>query len=336
MIQDKPNATPSGNEQPFGMPDTRPGLLVIGGAVAGPDMRDLADCAGLRLLDHVPLGGAVARMDRQIGGDVALLFCASDDVVTERLLIQLETLSAQAQMRLIVVADRAALELAYALIRLDRTILLCDPAPADLAVALVTAASRAGPVRTLHDFGRDDDTLRFQELSDEVARLARTVEALTRVPMHAPPAFPSGPRMHDRSNDYVGMPALAPLGAPASASGGLDATTVRDLLRARRMRADFMPEDLFADPAWDMLLDLLAARLDHERVSVSSLCIASAVPPTTALRWIRTLTDRGLLVRQADPQDGRRVFIALSDDAANALIQWFAASRRYWSRQHSA
>ncbi|MFP5432338.1 MAG: MarR family transcriptional regulator, partial [Alphaproteobacteria bacterium] len=108
----------------------------------------------------------------------------------------------------------------------------------------------------------------------------------------------------------------------------LSATQVRDLLRARRIRADFLPGDLFADPAWDMLLDLLAARLEQERVSVSSLCIAAAVPPTTALRWIRTLTAKGLVERQADPQDGRRIFIALAQDAADAMIRWFGASRR--------
>jgi DNA-binding MarR family transcriptional regulator len=60
---------------------------------------------------------------------------------------------------------------------------------------------------------------------------------------------------------------------------------------------------------------------------VSSLCIAAAVPPTTALRWIRQLTDRGILIRQADPVDGRRVFIALSDEAAEAISRWFTAIR---------
>lgn len=128
------------------------------------------------------------------------------------------------------------------------------------------------------------------------------------------------------------MPAIAPIDTPPQAmekaTVAITATQVRDMLRARRIRADFMPGDLFADPAWDMMLDLLAARLEQERVSVSSLCIAAAVPPTTALRWIRTLTDKGLVVRQADPHDGRRVFIALAQDAADALIRWFGASRR--------
>ena len=103
------------------------------------------------------------------------------------------------------------------------------------------------------------------------------------------------------------------------------------MLRARRIRADFLPGDLFADPAWDMLLDLLAARLEQERVSVSSLCIAAAVPPTTALRWIRTLTDKGLVQRHADPHDGRRVFISLAQETTESMLRWFGASRRLLS-----
>src|SRR3546814_2543305 len=75
------------------------------------------------------------------------------------------------------------------------------------------------------------------------------------------------------------------------------------MLRQRRMREQYFPADLFADPAWDMLLDLYAARLEHQPVSVSSLCIAAAVPATTALRWIKTMTEAGLFVREADPQD---------------------------------
>jgi DNA-binding MarR family transcriptional regulator len=61
---------------------------------------------------------------------------------------------------------------------------------------------------------------------------------------------------------------------------------------------------------------------------VSSLCIAAAVPATTALRWIKTLTDMGLLVRSADPQDGRRVYIELAPGAAARLEAYLGAAHR--------
>jgi DNA-binding MarR family transcriptional regulator len=60
-------------------------------------------------------------------------------------------------------------------------------------------------------------------------------------------------------------------------------------------------------------------------VAVSSLCIAAAVPATTALRWIKTMTDTGLFERHADPRDGRRIFMALSPRAAQAMERYFAA-----------
>jgi DNA-binding MarR family transcriptional regulator len=73
-----------------------------------------------------------------------------------------------------------------------------------------------------------------------------------------------------------------------------------------------------------MLLDLTAARAEHVRVSVTSLCIASAVPPTTALRWISQMTDMGLLERVNDETDRRRAFITLTDKAADAMARYFA------------
>ena len=83
--------------------------------------------------------------------------------------------------------------------------------------------------------------------------------------------------------------------------------------------------DLFADPVWDMMLDLLAARLEGRAVRTSSLCIAAGVPTTSALRWIRELTERGLFVRVPDPNDRRGVLIELSDEAAERLMEHLAA-----------
>lgn len=105
------------------------------------------------------------------------------------------------------------------------------------------------------------------------------------------------------------------------------ADDIRRHIRTRRLRHQMFPGAIFADPAWDIMLDLLAARMEGKRVSVSSLCIAAAVPPTTALRWIQRLTDRGILVRSNDPVDGRRVFMALSEVAAEKLQAYFARVR---------
>ena len=86
----------------------------------------------------------------------------------------------------------------------------------------------------------------------------------------------------------------------------------------------FFADDLFADPAWDMLLDLLQAEIAQLRVPVSSLCIAASVPATTALRWLKSMTEQGLFVRRADPHDGRRVFVELAPAASAAMRRYFA------------
>lgn len=91
---------------------------------------------------------------------------------------------------------------------------------------------------------------------------------------------------------------------------------LQQIIAARSDRSKFFPEDMFADPAWDILLELALAEQLQRRVSVTSLCVGSRVPQTTALRWIKHMTDMGWLVRRDDPLDARRKFVELSDDTS--------------------
>ncbi len=106
-----------------------------------------------------------------------------------------------------------------------------------------------------------------------------------------------------------------------------DPRLVRSLIRCRQMRMRFFNSELFADPAWDMLLDLTAARGEHRRVSITSLCLASGVPTTTALRWIKLLEQAGAVERIEDDTDRRRAFVALSEHGAEAMAQCFEGFR---------
>lgn len=103
-----------------------------------------------------------------------------------------------------------------------------------------------------------------------------------------------------------------------------DPRLVRAVLRQRQKRNELFGAELFADPAWDMLLDLTAARAEHRRVSVTSLCIASGVPATTALRWIGQMVESGLLARVRDTEDARRAFIELTERSVEAMTRYFA------------
>lgn len=164
---------------------------------------------------------------------------------------------------------------------------------------------------------------RLQDLQAQVWDLVRQVaflaEACATAPKIETSAFvPSSPPLGVVAEDgSVNLVCNARSSAP-------DPRALRRIVRNRQARAKFFPGLPFADPAWDMLLDLAAARIEQQRVCVTSLCIASGVPPTTALRWIRVLTSAGLLTRVHDETDRRRVFVALSDRAADAMALYFA------------
>ncbi|MAC11889.1 MAG: MarR family transcriptional regulator [Sphingorhabdus sp.] len=203
----------------------------------------------------------------------------------------------------IVWTDMRRLDEADALADGSHAALLVDPEPAEAVYALTRARSRQGN-RAREKRGESRELMR---LSDELVEMARRVAALTRNDegggVRADPlSYRGAPPGHDGA---LGAAGAAPTIAPER---------IREMIRLRRMREDEFASDLFADPAWDMLLDLTASRIEDKPVSVSSLCIASAVPATTALRWIKLMTDRGMLERRADSADARRIFIDLSDE----------------------
>jgi DNA-binding MarR family transcriptional regulator len=188
---------------------------------------------------------------------------------------------------------------------------ICEPAieliagadDAERVAALATLIGSRELSVGISDVASDRSAERLRQLSDEVSRIAATLARLS-----------SGPGVPQRALE----PAMAADVPPLSAE------TVRNVIRARRLRARYFAEDLFADPAWDMLLDLLQAEIAQLRVPVSSLCIAAAVPATTALRWLKTLVAQGIFIRRADPHDGRRVFVELTPEASQALRRYFA------------
>lgn len=100
------------------------------------------------------------------------------------------------------------------------------------------------------------------------------------------------------------------------------AATLRCLINSRSLRNRFFPADIFADPAWDILLDLTRAHLESQDVSVSSVCIAASVPMSTALRWVRQMTEAGLLQRWTDPRDRRRDLIALTEKTRVSMMEF--------------
>ena len=111
---------------------------------------------------------------------------------------------------------------------------------------------------------------------------------------------------------------------PFDHAGAVSREEVRAHIKERRLRTRFLPADLFSDPAWDMLLKLYLAEIVQQRVPVGS-CATAGAPMTTGLRWIKLLSDQGLIVRQSDPFDARRFYIELSPSASKAMWSYFVS-----------
>jgi DNA-binding MarR family transcriptional regulator len=259
--------------------------------------------SGVRLVDLVPLEDAERRIDEQISLGLAWLELGEEDAspLLDRLLARLNELAESRGTIVIASTPLELVDMVAARLTDRSTEILVDPDDAQRAATLALALSGALEDTGVSDVGKDN-AARLRQLSDEMGRIASTLARLS-----------SG----------SGSPAVKP-NDDKSAAPEIDAETVRSVIRARRLRSRFFTEELFADPAWDMLLDLLQAEIAQLRVPVSSLCIAAAVPATTALRWIKTMTEQGLFVRRADPHDGRRVFVELAPTASDAMRRYFA------------
>jgi len=100
------------------------------------------------------------------------------------------------------------------------------------------------------------------------------------------------------------------------------AAIAQAIYRARRRRDKFFDRDLFAEPTWDMLLDLFVNQVRGVRVSVTSLTLAACVPSTTGLRCIRILVERELVRRIRAPDDARLVLLELTPKGFQLMRQY--------------
>jgi hypothetical protein len=299
-------------------------------------MREDAEDAGFRVVDAGSLAALIEGEAKPLG-EVVQLDCPVADAATLAALARIDMRAAHCGAQLIVSTTVAALDDVFACLDQSRPQILVDPRRADRVIALGQALARF-PGLSVRELA-EDDRLMLLRLTEQVGRIAERIDRLNRGSGLVGDV--DGPGGDARSEDgafrfespNAAFNGPAFNGATTDASVRLvrqsrpplpDPRLVRRIIRQRHVRGKFFDADLFADPAWDMLLDLTAARAEHARVSVTSLCIASGVPPTTALRWIGQMTEAGLFERVEDEADRRRAFIALTDGAADAMARYFA------------
>lgn len=116
--------------------------------------------------------------------------------------------------------------------------------------------------------------------------------------------------------------------ASPSAVASEDAACIRAVIEIRCSRTDHLPIPHMGEPAWDILLDIYACQLEGVRLPVTAVGIMAGIPAATAQRWIKRLTQQGMLVRIADPQDRRRHHITLSSETWKGMRAWHEGMRR--------
>ena len=302
-----------------GQSDGTPATLVIAEAGAGAASEQAVMAAGGRLLGRVTWQEAQGRLERQ--GALAVVLAdarGATDAALGPVLPVLDAIGRRGDARIVVALDFDQIDLLAATLAGPGIELLCAPSEAEQVAALCIAGLRSGD--RVHDVSREAEAVRLRRLNHEVARIAETLARLTRG---------EGDSRYAEGRGAVGEPSTNYRGPPvATDASEVTARDIRETIRARRLRDQYFGSGLFEDPAWDMMLDLFAAELERTQVSVSSLCIAAAVAPTTALRWISRMTEAGLFERQPDPFDRRRAFLGLSDRAGLGMRTYVAAVRR--------
>ncbi len=282
------------------------------------EMREDALAAGFRVRECCSLEeyaqGPLAAL-----GDLVMVDCAVASADALALLSRLDMRGGKAGAQLVVSTTMAALDSVFGCFSLSAPQILVDPGRAERIIAIGRVLARVPNLR-LREMG-EEDRLMLLRLTEQVGRIAERLEKLSPGQREGGGAFRfESPAQAWRAQGEDQRSAREEEQRPRLP----EAAELRRIIQARQARMRHFDADLFADPAWDILLALAAARAERQQVSVTSLCIAAGVPATTALRWIGQMVDADLLVRVSDPHDRRRAYIALSDNTADALARYFS------------
>ncbi|MEE4538282.1 MAG: hypothetical protein V2J51_07310 [Erythrobacter sp.] len=90
----------------------------------------------------------------------------------------------------------------------------------------------------------------------------------------------------------------------------------------RRTRSEqFNDEQIFGEPAWDILLDLFIHHTRHEEVAIRSACVDSRAPEIT-MRWLRALDSEGLIQINPDPDDKAKKLVTLTPSGYESMLRY--------------
>lgn len=78
------------------------------------------------------------------------------------------------------------------------------------------------------------------------------------------------------------------------------AATAGAILKFRRIRSEILPKESFAEPGWDLLLELFVADANGHRLTARAVSEQNNIPPSVLSRWLMHLTQIGFIVGDGD------------------------------------
>lgn len=117
--------------------------------------------------------------------------------------------------------------------------------------------------------------------------------------------------------------AVAPRGRSAAPASPLLARA-RQARELRRKMTSLLPGQLFVDPAWDIMIELVIAAEEGRSPCVKELILVTGESATSALRRIDRLQANGLIHRRLDQNDHRRVLVGLTDQGLRGMTGMLA------------
>lgn len=119
----------------------------------------------------------------------------------------------------------------------------------------------------------------------------------------------------------VGQEPLVPAALTSGQRRAVLARHAQQAITMRHKRRELVGAELAAEPCWEILLTLYTNWAQGVRISVTDLGYAAGIPTPTVVRWLAVLVQRNFVCRDADPSDGRRIWISLTRTAVTAIEQ---------------
>jgi hypothetical protein len=107
-------------------------------------------------------------------------------------------------------------------------------------------------------------------------------------------------------------------------------------IESRKRRRFFVDIDTIGEPGWQIILDMFVHDFSGKSVSITSACMASGCPSSTALRYVAILENASLVERHPSKTDKRVSYLTLTRNCRIALHDYFLKESQYETKRLKA